>query len=195
MKKKAVILLVVMIFSQFLGINHNLSAQGIEQDSLVLVALYNSTDGANWTDNSNWLTGPVLTWFGITVSEGYVTKIKLNINNLVGPIPSEIGNISNLTSLSANLNQLSGSIPAEICSLNNLINISFDRNQLSGSIPSQIGNLSNLKTLSLSFNQLSGTIPVEIGNLTNLEYWYLYGHIWILLTIYFQAQFLLKSAT
>ena len=30
-------------------------AQILEQDSLALVALYNSTDGANWTDNSGWL--------------------------------------------------------------------------------------------------------------------------------------------
>lgn len=29
------------------------------QDSLALVALYNSTDGDNWDNNTNWLTGPI----------------------------------------------------------------------------------------------------------------------------------------
>ena len=39
------------------------------QDSLALVALYNSTDGPNWTNDANWLTGSVTTWYGI---EAYV---------------------------------------------------------------------------------------------------------------------------
>ena len=39
-------------------------AQGIEQDSLALVAFYNATNGAMWTNNTNWLTGPLSTWFG-----------------------------------------------------------------------------------------------------------------------------------
>jgi len=37
----------------------------IERDALV--ALYNSTDGANWTDNTGWLgaAGTECTWFGV----------------------------------------------------------------------------------------------------------------------------------
>ncbi|MFC1569296.1 LamG-like jellyroll fold domain-containing protein, partial [bacterium] len=42
----------------------------IEQDSLALAALYNSTDGANWIDNTNWLTGSIYEWFGVTAIEG-----------------------------------------------------------------------------------------------------------------------------
>ena len=37
------------------------------QDSLALVALYNSTDGPNWTDNSNWLSGTVDSWYGVNL--------------------------------------------------------------------------------------------------------------------------------
>ena len=40
-------------------------SQGMEGP---LVALYNATDGPNWTNNTNWLTGPVSTWFGVTVT-------------------------------------------------------------------------------------------------------------------------------
>ena len=37
----------------------------IERDALI--ALYNSTDGANWTDNTGWLgeAGTECSWFGI----------------------------------------------------------------------------------------------------------------------------------
>ena len=38
-----------------------------ELDSLALVALYNSTNGSSWTDNNNWLTGPVYTWTRVEV--------------------------------------------------------------------------------------------------------------------------------
>ena len=38
----------------------------IERDALV--ALYNSTDGANWTDNTGWMgaAGTECLWFGVT---------------------------------------------------------------------------------------------------------------------------------
>ena len=37
----------------------------IERDALI--ALYNSTDGANWTDNTGWLgeAGTECSWFGV----------------------------------------------------------------------------------------------------------------------------------
>ncbi len=48
------------------GVNRDLSAQVPAQDSLALIALFDSTDGANWNTNTNWLTGqPVSMWHGI----------------------------------------------------------------------------------------------------------------------------------
>ena len=67
-----------------------------ELDSLALVALYNSTNGSSWTDNNNWLTGPVYTWTRVEVFGGFVSSIKLFSNNLKGSLPSEIGNLANL---------------------------------------------------------------------------------------------------
>jgi len=148
----------------------------LQKDSLVLVALYDSTDGANWTDKTNWLTGPVSTWYGITVSGDRVTQIDLKNNNLVGTIPSEIGNLTNLTNLSLFDNNLSGSIPTEIGNLINLTDLNFHGNNLSGSIPTEIGNLTNLTYLDLFINQLSGSVPIEIGNLTNLTVLYLFSN-------------------
>jgi len=140
----------------------------IQQDYEALVALYNATDGANWTNNTNWLTGQVSTWHGVTVTGDRVTSLELNSNQLTGTIPSEIGNLTNLISLQLSINQLTGSIPVEIGNLTNLTILTLFLNQLSGTIPSEIGNLTNVTFLSLSHNQLTGSIPPEIGNLTNV---------------------------
>ncbi|MBN1351134.1 hypothetical protein JXJ21_17065 [candidate division KSB1 bacterium] len=139
-------------------------------DRAALVALYNSTDGDNWNHNDNWLSSnPIDTWYGVTVSGGRVTQLYLWYNNLVGTIPPEIGNLTNLTSLSLNDNQLAGTISPEIGNLTNLTRLSLYDNQLGGTIPPEIGNLTNLTCLDLDKNQLGGTIPPQIGNLTNLN--------------------------
>ena len=42
-------------------------AQGPQIERDALVALYNSTDGANWTDNTGWMgeAGTECSWFGV----------------------------------------------------------------------------------------------------------------------------------
>ena len=149
--------------------NQTTSAQVVEQDSLALVALYDSTDGANWTNNENWLTGIVSTWFGITVLGDRVSKVELENNNLVGIIPAEIGNLTNLTELNLTNNQLTGEIPTEIGNLINLTRLKLSRNQLTGEILAEISNLTNLTLVYIFINQFTGEIPTEIGNLTNLS--------------------------
>jgi uncharacterized protein (TIGR02145 family) len=137
-------------------------------DSLALVALYNATDGLNWYDNTNWLIGPVNTWYGITVINGFITGIDLYQNNLTGNLPLEIGNLSKLQNLQLQDNEISGSIPFEIGNLSNLQYLNFWFNEFSGNIPSEIGNLTNLLSLDLSWNHLTGAIPPTIGYLTML---------------------------
>ena len=80
-----------------------------------LIALYNSTDGANWSDSTNWM-GAVDTecdWEGVTCSEGHVTRLNLDSNQLSGSISPELGNLSSLQTLSLQTNQLSGGILPE----------------------------------------------------------------------------------
>jgi Ran GTPase-activating protein (RanGAP) involved in mRNA processing and transport len=140
----------------------------IERDALV--ALYNSTDGANWKTKTGWLgaAGTECDWYGVTCSSGSVSRIDLSDNSLSGSIPAELGNLTNLTYLNLSTNSLTGSIPAELGNLSKLITLYLGNNSLSGSIPAELGNLTNLTRLYLYNNSLSGSIPEELGNLTKL---------------------------
>lgn len=140
-------------------------------DSLVLVKLFNDTDGPNWTNNSNWLSNqPVRTWYGITVSGDNITEIKLKENNLTGSIPAELGQLTSLQFLSLDTNNLSGNIPAELGNLTNLDYLYLSGNQLSGNIPTELGNLNTLLLLYLAGNNLDGTIPASLGNLSAMRW-------------------------
>jgi hypothetical protein len=152
------------------------------QEREALIALYNSTNGDNWTDNSGWKTPPLHTdgfalpgtentWYGITCDSGNaaVQRIQMYGQNMDGTIPPELENLANLTYVFLSNNRLSGSIPSEMGNLENLTYLNLELNQLSGSIPPELGNLANLQTLGLNANQLSGSIPPELGNLANLQ--------------------------
>lgn len=139
-----------------------------------LVALYESTNGAGWTDNTNWLsTTTVGNWKGVTASDGHVTEISLKENNLTSSIPKELGQLSFLQNLDLSSNQLSGSIPPELGQLSAIKRLWLTSNQLNGSIPKELGQLSTLQYLSLWENQLNGGIPYELGQLVALEWLYL----------------------
>ena len=132
-----------------------------------MVALYNATDGAHWTDNTNWLSAePIGTWDGVTTdANGRVTALHLYHHNLSGSIPAALGALDSLTLLHLHNNELSGSIPAELGRLVNLTHLTLYTNELSGPIPRELGNLANLTLLSITNNDIGGSIPSELGSL------------------------------
>ena len=140
-------------------------------DRAALEALYNATDGANWTDNTNWLSNAALSqWHGVTTDvNARVTRLVLNENELDGEIPAELGNLTNLEYLFLEDNTLTGGIPAELGSLTTLLFLYLNGNALDGGIPAELGNLALLLTLNLSDNQLNGQIPKELEGLTTLR--------------------------
>eukprot|EP00986_Skeletonema_menzelii_P016206 scaffold13940_cov69-Skeletonema_menzelii.AAC.1 len=153
-----------------------------------MAVFYYATDGENWQNNTNWLTeSDECTWYGAECNDddGSLAFLFLDMNQLNGTIPSEIGLMENLRELFAlealflQGNQLSGTIPSEIGSMKNLEYLSLNNNTLTGTIPSEIGSMKNLSELFalaflyLDFNDLVGSIPTEIGLMENLSEFYL----------------------
>ncbi len=169
-----------------------------ETDQAALMALYNSTNGPNWTLKTNWgsATEPIGMWEGVTTNaDGRVTALDLSSNNLRGTLPAALGSLTSLTTLDLsdnrlsrtipNLsaltrltmldlgdNQLSGTIP-NLSALTSLTTLKLGDNQVSGTIPGWLGSLTSLTTLNLRDNRLTGPIPEELGDLTQLDILYL----------------------
>ena len=163
-------------------------------DRATLIAFYGATGGPNWDDRGNWHTPEsIRDWEGVTTnSDGFVTELVLDDNNLsgtlppelgdlthlrrlvldgnelTGPIPPELGKLSRLTMLNLNRNKLTGPIPPEFAALPLLDSLRLWDNELSGPIPVELGSMRSLRRLSLAWNQLSGPVPPELGRLTNL---------------------------
>lgn len=140
-----------------------------------LIALYNATGGANWTNNSGWLgaVGTECGWYRVSCTNDHVSSLDLGVNQLSGSIPTQLGQLSQLQYLSLSNNQLSGAIPSELGQLSQLQTLYLSGNQLSGSIPIELGQLNQLQYLDLRENQLSGAIPAEFGQLSQLKALYL----------------------
>ncbi len=151
-------------------------------DREALVALYEATDGPNWRSNSNWLTdAPLDEWYGVdTDDSGRVVTVNLSggydegegryvRQGLVGPIPRELANLTELRILRLDFNALTGPIPPELGNLSRLAVLGLWVNALDGPIPPEIGKLNGLRELNIGNNLLSGPIPPELASLTSLE--------------------------
>lgn len=141
-----------------------------------LKELYESTNGSNWFENTNWnfeninLYNPCLQeWYGLTAfcSPDYETlsgtyDIYLTSNNLIGKLPSILSNFPYLFIFSAANNQLTGSLPSFIhCP--RLINVILSQNYFQGLIPdSFIENSPLVNYISVTTNYLNGTIPENL---------------------------------
>lgn len=168
--------------------------QGIPKvECRALLALYNSTDGPNWLDKRGWNDShEPCKWYGVKCADGHVTSITLNVNDMSGTLPPELGDLEKLEVLVAYFNYMvgplppelsntslrvlilhnnkfSGPIPASFGQLVNATKIDLENNDLEGPIPPELGQLENLRMLNLRGNKLSGTIPPELAKLSNLE--------------------------
>ncbi len=138
-----------------------------DTDREALVALYNAADGANWVNNTNWMSdAPLGEWHGVTTdADGRVIEISLWLNKLSGELPAELGDLDKLERLYLWMNSLSGEIPSELGMLSSLEKLLLIGNRLTGEIPVELGGLLNLEKLNLSVgNQFTGCIPSALRN-------------------------------
>jgi Leucine-rich repeat (LRR) protein len=162
-------------------------------DSLELVKLYNNTGGANWTNQTNWLTPgmPINTWHGVSSDEfGCVQKLDLTGNNLVGTLPVLSFNTLDSLILEDNLlvdtipeldipfvryfnlskNQFVGKFPIAMNNWYDLRGLDLSNNALDGPIPPDLGDLCELTSLHLNNNQIVGELPEQLTMLFNLQF-------------------------
>jgi hypothetical protein len=69
-----------------------------------------------------------------------------------------------------------GPIPPELGNLTNLVYLSLVQNPFSGPVPPELGNLVNLTTLAVGegYSELEGPLPLSLMNLKKIEY-FTYG--------------------
>ncbi|KAK4589473.1 hypothetical protein RGQ29_020159 [Quercus rubra] len=97
----------------------------------------------------------------------YLNTIDFTRNYLSGTIPPEWAS-TKLEIMSITVNNLSGPIPSYLGNITTLIYMSIESNLFSGTVPPELGNLVNLENLILSANNLTGELPVALTNLTKL---------------------------
>ena len=151
-------LLLVLLAVLPLGVATSAQAQdGVATDKAALVALYNATDGANWTTNTNWTSDMALSsWHGVTVDgDGRVTRLELADNGLDGTLPTALGDLSELEQLDLQDNALSGALPSELANLTNLTSLLLNESRaLTGPLPDRLRELSDLETVNIEKTEL-----------------------------------------
>jgi hypothetical protein len=146
-----------------------LHAQVNESDSLTLVTFYHALDGDNWVDNTGWLTAtPVSEWEGITVEGDRVVSIYLRQNNMVGVIPPEIGQLTELRTIHVYQSGIQAPLPESLAALDKLEVLMLQGNLIGGPFPAVVTELESLRALDLYANQFTGALP-DLSGLVNLE--------------------------
>ena len=129
----------------------------------VLVDLFASTSGQQWTTKSNWLDADpcdaVNGWFGIYCdsARAHVTYIALPNNNLRGKLPETLNQLTMLKSVELTSNFLWGPIPS-LQGMTALFSFDVRDNLFTGSVPSLAG-LTSLAGFDVSDNKLTGPVP------------------------------------
>ena len=140
----------------------------------ILIAFYNATDGDNWKNNENWCSEkPLNEWYGIeTNDEGFVTRITIRNNNVMGDV--DFKGLNYLQDLDLNSNNIT-SLNVEDCKGIEELNCNFNSalatlnilgcNSLKGI---QVKNC-NLSSLDLSSCQNLTNLACQNNKLTSLE--------------------------
>lgn len=151
------------------------------QDSLALLAIYNSMGGSNWL--TPWdLKRPVNEWSGVTILGNRVTGLDLSAfvmedgltyirdNNVVGALPEELYSLTELIHLSFRANsKVAGSISPAITNLPNVYLLDFTQTSIDGVLPTELLQLKNLGFLSLGHSKISNLESFDFSDLKVLQ--------------------------
>lgn len=150
----------------------------VDDDRAVLTAIYNAMGGPDWNRADNWNTDASLgNWAGVTLwTNGRVKRLVLRDNNITGPLPEQISQLTRLTLLDLGDNEITGPLPKSLNELDWLQRLILDNNRISGDIPDELaeigfegerredGQTNGLRQLDLSDNELTGSLPDGFGS-------------------------------
>lgn len=103
-----------------LNLNEERFASRKEKDLKALKAFYESTNGDEWKDHTNWFSDePLYNWYGLSNGEvllsEYANTLNLYNNNLRGTLPEEFAYLmSNIKNIDLCSNGLYGKIPQSV---------------------------------------------------------------------------------
>ena len=131
------------------------------RDLAAIQALYQSTNGPKWFNNSGWMQGDACTypfWFGLYCIEGRVVDINLDYNGLDGDLPSDLSQATALQIITMYSNGLTGDIPHGLFTIQSMQVIDLNSNSITGSLPAIIS-MANLTHLALYGNKIKSVFP------------------------------------
>lgn len=148
-----------------------------EDDSLALVAYYESTNGDQWIDNSGWLTdAPVYSWVGIEEvanvagdgepADWRVTVIDMPRNNMTvpGPLPADLQDLEYLEDFKADVNLHIGGLPPELANLSRLQFLLVRTNLFTGEVDwNAFSQMESMQQFRIRQNYFSGPLPQTLG--------------------------------
>ncbi|XP_057483878.1 probable LRR receptor-like serine/threonine-protein kinase At3g47570 [Actinidia eriantha] len=157
---------------EFLNLGNNLFSK--ESSSPELEFITSLTNCKYLTElfiNDNPLNGTLPISIGNLSAS--LERFEVGNSRIMGNIPREIGNLTNLISLVLSGNSLTGFIPESLERLRKLQLLGLETNILQGSIPNDLCFLRMLSTLGLGDNELFGPVPDCLGNISSLRNLYL----------------------
>jgi M6 family metalloprotease-like protein len=143
--------------------------QVLAQDSLALLAMYQSLDGVNWDKKQNWLQTPVSGWQGVGVVNGRVVSLEMQQAGLQGALPDAFYDLTALRRLHLSGNEISGLVDERISNLAQLEYLYLYEPQVEASFLPVLSSLSALKVLSLQDVEVNTSLPLDMGELAKLE--------------------------
>ncbi len=106
-----------------------LRVSSLERDRAALLAIFEATGGADWTNGADWPNqDDILLWTGVGVSNNRVTSLDLSSSNVVGDLPDDILDIPGLVALDLSENSITA-LP-DLTSLENLVSPNVRKNLL-----------------------------------------------------------------
>lgn len=152
--------------------NSATSPNPLEADSSALVSIFDTMDGTNWANSTNWKSGDVSSWHGVVLNTAgdRVERLELPNNGLVGALPAAIDQLDALEILDLSGNDIDA-LATDFSTLVNATDINLNDNNLDfGDLEAVAGVsvLSYTGQSELAAIDQTGTIEIPVGSTQEL---------------------------